>query len=173
MKKLQKSDLKEGEIYWFIGSTIKFLNKISTTNINRYSNYLYNNTYCNMEGTNLQNAVSILETTPEEKHWLETCIKADKFVSYKEAMKTFIPEFVLPEKWAIVITDENKDIVNEYRKSIFNNSNISCNLNVDNVHLSDRYDGTYYHYNKYHFKEHTNCEEITFDQFKQYVLKDE
>lgn len=30
--------------------------------------------------------------TPEEKHWLETCIKEYRFVSYDEAMKTFVPE---------------------------------------------------------------------------------
>lgn len=27
--------------------------------------------------------------TPEEKHWLEQCIKLDKEVSYQEALKTF------------------------------------------------------------------------------------
>lgn len=240
MKKLQKSDLKLGEIYWFVGDAVKFLNKISNVDIDCYTNYLYNNTYYAGIGENLRNPQNISEATPEEKHWLETCIKADQFVSYEEAMKTFIPEyvecisltypdmkdinfgeigriykvsnynysisdmkinehilsvgkerfkpstkeaydaqfvvkepeFVLPEKWAIIITNKNKDIVNKYRKSIFNNSNISCNLNVNNVHLSDRYDGTYYHYNKYYFKEHTHCEEITTEQFKQYVLKE-
>lgn len=27
--------------------------------------------------------------TPEEKHWLNECIKADKFITYEEAIKTF------------------------------------------------------------------------------------
>jgi hypothetical protein len=243
MKQLQKNDLKLGKIYWFIGKTVNFLSKISNNNINVHDCYLYNTIFYPNKGENLRDPVSILEATPEEKHWLETCIKAYKFVSYDEAMKTFVPEyyeyigetnsyntefikgriykivnknnlevpfnfinekgkangwsgtnykrftpstkeaydaqfvvkepeFVLPEKWAIIITNENKDIVNKYRKSIFNNNNISCNLDVDNVHLSDRYDGTYYHYNKHYFKKHTNCEEITLEQFKQYVLKE-
>src|SRR5690349_9989428 len=32
--------------------------------------------------------------TLEEKHWLETCIKLDKFITFEEAMKTFVPEYV-------------------------------------------------------------------------------
>ena len=32
--------------------------------------------------------------TSEEKHWLLECIKLNKFISYEEAMKTFIPEYV-------------------------------------------------------------------------------
>lgn len=94
MKQLQKSDLKLGEIYWFVGSTIKFLNKISSINIDEYDCFLYNTTYSAEKGKNLSIPVNILEATPEEKHWLETCIKADQFVPYEEAMKTFIPEYV-------------------------------------------------------------------------------
>lgn len=32
--------------------------------------------------------------TPEEKHWLNCCITADKFITFEEAMKSFIPEYV-------------------------------------------------------------------------------
>ena len=30
------------------------------------------------------NNYKLRESTPEEKHWLETCIKADKFISYED-----------------------------------------------------------------------------------------
>jgi len=32
--------------------------------------------------------------TPEEKHWLNEAIRLDKFITFEEAMKTFIPEYV-------------------------------------------------------------------------------
>ena len=32
--------------------------------------------------------------TSEEKHWLLECIKLNKFITFEEAMKTFIPEYV-------------------------------------------------------------------------------
>ena len=32
--------------------------------------------------------------TPNEKHWLNCCITANKFITFEEAMKTFIPEYV-------------------------------------------------------------------------------
>ena len=91
MKQLQKSDLKLGEIYWFVGSNIKFLNKHSLSTRGYGLNLKSKDDFrCDW----FLDYSNIREATPEEKHWLETCIKADKFVSYEEAMKTFIPEYV-------------------------------------------------------------------------------
>ena len=114
MKQLQKSDLKEGEIYWFVGSTIKFLNKISSINIDEYDCYLYNTTYFAGKGRNLKNPVNILEATPEEKHWLNCCITANKFITFEEAMKTLIPEYVEcinPRSWEQTIKENGGNLI--------------------------------------------------------------
>jgi len=96
MKQLQKSDLKKDEIYKQLDYNYIFLynidenshsfkdgTAISTTSPRYYKRWTANRFIADM-----------IEATPEEKHWLETCIKADQFVSYEEAMKTFIPEYV-------------------------------------------------------------------------------
>lgn len=92
MKQLQKSDLINGEIYKannHIGSYIfKATNDLRNIINISSSKMLFKDGNVNVK------SLIFLEATPEEKHWLETCIKEDKFVSYEEAMKTFIPEYV-------------------------------------------------------------------------------
>lgn len=88
MKQIKKEDLKVGETYF--GKTL-YDRIIKITNISENSlsaeglnlnlkmifNY-YNNYFKNL---------SILRlATPEEKHWLETCISAGKFIDYKNIM---------------------------------------------------------------------------------------
>jgi hypothetical protein len=169
--------------------------------------------------------------TPEEKHWLNTCIQLDKFITFEEAMKTFVPEyvecigtctdrftenkiykveekystrtfilldnlnvktsvpligglwqfkpstkeaydaqfivkepeFVLPEKWYIKTTEETFDIIRNWaiEKSNFPN----YKEYVHHLQVSFNYNGKY--------RERVNCTEITFEQFKKYVLKEE
>lgn len=89
MKQLQKSDLKKGEIY-VAGTSMTFINKEGTNYSIEYSKIKEANFYKTSGFTYIE----AREATEEEKHWLETCIKADQFVSYEEAMKTFIPEYV-------------------------------------------------------------------------------
>jgi len=92
MEYIKKEDLIIGEIYKSTrGSHIfKYVDKNGSDNL-----------YCNDRnkfgkknatvGNGLDN---ITNATSEEKHWLEECIKADKFIEYDEAMKSFIPEYV-------------------------------------------------------------------------------
>ena len=95
MKQLQKSDLKEGEIYvsnpsYSNSNPYEFLNKHSLSGRGYGLNLKSKNDFkpdWHLSYNNMR------EATEEEKHWLETCIKADEFVSYEEAMKTFIPEY--------------------------------------------------------------------------------
>lgn len=70
-------------------------------------------------------------------------------------------EFVLPEKWCIEVTDENRDILNNYR------------INIKKYSITPI---TY----KYMYKDGSGdsftlfyAKEITFEQFKKYVLKQE
>lgn len=96
MKQLQKSDLKEGEIYKQLELNYIFLyNKNETSNSFNDGTAISTYTlryYKRWSGNRF--IAPMVEATSEEKHWLKECIKANKFVSYKKAMKTFVPEYV-------------------------------------------------------------------------------
>ena len=93
MEYIKKEQLKNGDVFVSQMSRNHFLNKYGTgysLNLNldntiknqvlyRYSGFAYNN---------------MRLATPEEKHWLNECIKLDKFITFEEAIKTFIPEYV-------------------------------------------------------------------------------
>lgn len=222
MSQLKKEDLVEGEIYKHSnGSICKWGKNDSVCNIVEKFKGLtrFPGGYVNLDFT---------IATPEQKHWLETCIKEDKFIYYEEAMKTFIPEyvewidnigsgnlgyqtkdcfkknkifktdvelpsygfqkqnwikhleiyannykpstkeaynaqfvvkepeFVLPKKWCIKVTDETRNIINKARSE-------------KGYHpIGYRY-ATSMNYSGNNTVYHT---EITFEQFKKYVLKE-
>ena len=165
MKQLQKNELKIGEIYKSNNNKypriFKYLD--SSDNINEGNNPNCNKKVFFKNGATVDYGLkNITKTTLEEKHWLETCIKEDKFISYEEAMKSFVSEFVLPEKWYVKVESEQESIV--YKKffkkvkpeqswQFLNNYIYGFNgVNYNNAMLS----GTF----------------ITFEQFKQYVLKE-
>lgn len=94
MKQLQKSDLKEGDIYVsdpFYDGFYTYLNKHSLSERGFGLNLTFKN---NFRSDWILSYRNMREATPEEKHWLKECIKADNLVSYEEAMKTLIPEYV-------------------------------------------------------------------------------
>jgi hypothetical protein len=238
MKKIERKDLIDNEIYICF---VKVLNK-------KYLIKKANNFVCtNIEMSPLKNQLfhyggfgnitnEFYEATPEEKHWLEECIKADKFISYEEAMKTFVPEyvecikeltginygkilpiknnividgmfnnysmkaddiynyfkpstkeaydaqfvvkepeFVLPEKWAIKNTNK---IISDYFNIMTNshniyNDSIQINKYLHSHNSSGAKLGATYLYSFSSCKIRENHVEITFDQFKKYVLKEE
>lgn len=131
MKKLQKNDLKEGEIYKQLDYNYIFLYNKNETSNNFNDGTAISTTaprYCKRWTANGFEK-DMIEATPEEKHWLETCIKADQFVSYEEAMRTFIPEYVECIKTVTGITIgkilsvENNIIID----GTFNNYSIKAN----------------------------------------------
>ncbi len=164
MEYIKKGELKEGEIYKIFNDNIKkyvyFKQNYSTNNqihhlgfISEYNNYYVKEGYHGLLNPNFE------ITTSEEKHWLNSCIERDKFITFEEAMKTFIPEFVLPKKWCIKVTDESRNVINKLR----NNT---------------RYNGLPIQYNYATSIDYAgNCNiygtELTFEQFKKYVLKEE
>ena len=106
----------------------------------------------------------IKEVTSEESAWYERCLKEEKYISFED-FKKMKEEFVLPEKWCIV--KNKKEICDWFNKSEGRTSTFS---------LSSRND-CYIHFppvNKLNI--HNNIQdgytEITFEQFKQYVLKE-
>ena len=111
MKQLQKSDLKVSEIYKLKACNREYLYRISdmrtsmtlcndgyliidTNHFNKISNISQSHDFADAKYIETKQKYEFYNATPEEKHWLETCIKADKFISYEDAMKTFIPEYV-------------------------------------------------------------------------------
>ena len=93
MEYIKKEDLEDGDVFVSQMSRNHFLNKYGTG----YSLHL-----------NLDNTIKVQVlyrngglaynnmrlATSEEKHWLNECIKLGKFITFEEAMKTFIPEYV-------------------------------------------------------------------------------
>ena len=61
---------------------------------NKISNISQSHDFADAKYIETKQKYEFYNATPEEKHWLETCIKADQFVPYEEAMKSFIPEYV-------------------------------------------------------------------------------
>lgn len=102
--------------------------------------------------------------TDDEIEWLEACNKADRFITKEEFMKS--KEFVLPEKWFVKVTNENRDILNDWRsKQPYVNMDIPLQTKL----TSDKWnDNSYCSY--IYSKTLKDYQEITFEQFQKYVL---
>lgn len=111
MKQLQKSDLKVSKIYKLKAHNREYLYRISdmrtsmtlcndgyliidTNHFNKISNISQSHDFADAKYIETKEKYEFYNATEEEKHWLETCIKENKFISYEEAMETFIPEYV-------------------------------------------------------------------------------
>jgi hypothetical protein len=168
MKEIKKEDLKDGEVYVAINSQNNRYVFKKTNNLKKCYNISHYNIFHVKTGNFNTIIKTFLETTPEEKHWLETCIKANKFISYEDAMKSFEPEFVLPEKWCL-FTSENVDILNKYlvdNKANYKNYNINWNIH-SGLYFHSESHGAGGHSSNHIYKGFT---EITFEQFEKYVL---
>ena len=101
MKEIKKEDLKDGEIYFVkYRDTHEYITefKQSFRNLNMLNiKNFYTNNHSHRYHTGCQHTSEefiFYKATPEQKHWLETCIAQNKFVSYEDAMKTFVTEYV-------------------------------------------------------------------------------
>lgn len=85
-------------------------------------------------------------------------------------------EFILPKKWYCVVTEENKEMLNKWRKTVAA-SHLKVNVHANYLILSKHaVDNSNYHSSFLDFKQdddYTDYVEITTEQFKQYVLKEE
>lgn len=78
-------------------------------------------------------------------------------------------EFVLPEKWCITTTKESNDTILEYVNKI--NPNKSRDRSIGNHHCFDNGNHTGWMHSAPQYKK--GYTEITFEQFKKYVLKEQ
>lgn len=68
-------------------------------------------------------------------------------------------EFVLPEKWCVKVTDENKKIINKWKQ-----------VKNPNSETAGAFDNKYVTYDGWNDDIPDDCKEITFEQFEKYVL---
>ena len=146
MKQLQKSDLKEGEIYKLKAHNREYLYRISdmrtsmtlcndgyliidTNHFNKISNISQSHNFADAKYIETKQKYEFYNATPEEKHWLETCIKAYQFVSYEEAMKTFIPEYY---EYTGEINLHNTEFIKGKTYKIVNKNNLEALHNFIN-----------------------------------------
>jgi len=164
------NELKEGGIYIAYRDDIDdgiIFNHIHIKNIFTYSKIGKTNVIC--RNFSYDPRYKYVEPTLEQKHWFNMCVIEDKFISYDDAMKSFVKEFVLPEKWCIKGTICKT--VQKYFLTYKNNK-------LDDLVIDPSYETWYFHSNPVVYEmyassyKHNNYTEITFDQFKQYVLKE-
>lgn len=95
MKQLEKKDLIKDEIYKHEnGNLVKYQFDGDINDKIKGSYIGHNADYFSRDPTSNFTISSLILATQEEKYWLEECIKVDEFITFEEAMKTFIPEYV-------------------------------------------------------------------------------
>lgn len=95
---MNKNKLISGECYWIKPFSQPYIITYNGKS-NSVDNYIYipnssNTGYYSKGSNNFGSLKNIRLATPEEKHWLNECIRLDKFITKDEAMKSFIPEYV-------------------------------------------------------------------------------
>lgn len=112
--------------------------------------------------------------TPEEKHWLEECIKKDTFVPREIAMASFTKTVdVLPahnHKWAVRRTEENHMILNNWANSQGGYGHSSRDGWIHSINY-----GSTGHTGRGHYfaddTKHPDHTEITTEQFKRDIMR--
>ena len=130
---------------------------ISCIDISVFYYYEYLVTNC----SNILGAVTNVHAARSGRHCRTIYHKWDKEI-FLDALD-IKDEFVLPERWYIEITKENKPILEQWR---------SCNLYGHQGYISNDLFGTKQNQGRYHYYEPTSTifTEITTEQFKEYIL---
>ena len=108
---MEIEDLKQNEIYYTIyaeGNDLIIFKFSSQINDNEFkSGAVIRNKNFDTENCYFMQAYlnNIRPATPEEKHWLQCCITADKFITQEEAMKSFKQEESLVGRWCKFLKD--------------------------------------------------------------------
>lgn len=136
---MEIKDLKEGEIYSCIHHSVSDVDRCifkATDNNHIVSRLTYGQSRF-WNSSNFNHSLSkIQKATEEEKHWLNECIKANKFIPLEEALKSFKQEtkFIIGQ-WYLF--DANTYIKCSNNK--INNACISVNERIYNGKLETPY----------------------------------
>ena len=236
MEYIKTEELIIGEIYKADNGSLTYIMKATkdlenVKNIPKYCDFM-------KHGCFNRSYLTFTNATSEEKHWLNTCIKLDKFITFEEAMKTFIPEyvecanpqgwittikenngnlifkndfkstchtqikdlnlltgsqfkpstkeaydaqfvvkepeFVLPKKWCVLRNEKNHKTLNKWcNENKLIGDMCSYTDNVERLIYSEITNSSWNKYKRFSNKINDNYIEITFEQFKKYVLKEE
>ena len=220
MEYIKKEELIIGEVYTHQNGNICRCDQITNTTIcGKYINITDHEFRKPPENPGNFRINEMRLATSEEKHWLNCCITANKFITFEEAMKTFIPEYAectkeqhrSSYKVGIIYKLKNTLIENEiggvaywaYNQHRFKPStkeaydaqfvvkeeefvlpeNWSVKCNSSNYKLVKKWAGYDWwkddfnrfitHNKTWLYVNNGSYTEITFDQFKKYVLKEE
>ena len=154
MEYIKKEELIKGEIYhvqdgdfWMIGLVTKSNNGDNNWSLRGDATYITskNKFEINTSWAYKSDTRTYRLATPEEKHWLNCCITANKFITFEEAMKTFIPEYV---------ECTLQQICSDYKLGeIYKVSSTSQNVNKIESHNNQGM--AFYQMNKHRFKPST------------------
>ena len=143
MEYIKKEELIEGEIYKADNGSLTYIMKATkdlenVKNIPEYCEFMkqgcFNGSY-----------LTFTNATPEEKQWLNCCITADKFITFEEAMKTFIPEYV---ECTLQQIGSDYKLGEIYKVS-------STSQNVNKIESHNNQGMAFYQMNKHRFKPST------------------
>lgn len=139
--------LYEGDEYWWV-------------NIGKYNNYknfqLVHNKKCTIDKGDNKNwpiSTKVFSTKKAAQNWIDENKPKD--------------EFVLPEKWCIKRTAKNYDIITNYMNKTYGTHYIEGNIGFPFIHFEPIIKSE----NRSHNRMYKGFTEITFDQFKKYVMK--
>ncbi len=125
-----------------------------------FMEYLVNN-----RGGDALDITNLCKNSDFYREWHEEWDE-DKFLEYCGV------EVGLPKKWYVKVTDENREILNNWRKSVCDNG-WKDYIMLDNCRvISEKYDGSYCAYWDEEYYTERYYQEITTEQFIKYVLKD-
>lgn len=143
MEYIKKEELIKDEIYTHInGNIVKYQyldsnNKVCGIHIGKDKSRFVSNLSIH---AGIFSIVELKLASSEEKHWLNECIKLDKFITFEEAMKTFIPEYV--------------ECIQQLIGSAYK-LGIIYKVNNNGYISNDSYNFAYYNFNKNRFKPST------------------
>jgi hypothetical protein len=121
---LKIEELQEGEIYSCYHKNVSKNNKsiFKATKDNKNVNRVTYELTSFFKSSNYSYGLSDIQiATFKEKHWLNECIKADKFISYEEAMKTFKEESLVGRYVKSIKEFNSNNPVGSYDKIIGDN----------------------------------------------------
>lgn len=92
---MQLTDCLDNEIYYWESSEFKYINWYKKPNNNSNANikcYISITSEIFEPKSGMNNYLTNIRiATPEEKHWLLCCMKANKYISLEDALLSFIP----------------------------------------------------------------------------------
>jgi len=127
---------------------------------NNYFSHSYNSKI------NINRKLVVKLSTDHEIKWLDACIKANKFISENKISNN--NEFVLPKYWHVKVTEENAEILSNWKGAELSPGQITgISKYRNNKPIKGHNPG---HIIKSNINSYDFGIEITFEQFQKYVL---